>query len=143
MKKKYYYIATIAFMCFVLIIIILIIKEPKIYPQHQEKLSYSTILTFATQNIDLDTVYYQKENEIRIPYKNIGNNIFKIYRVSTSCCCTILKDSEKPLLPGETDTLKIVITPNDTGYIKETISLFGNNSDSIINIIISGYAKKY
>lgn len=114
--------------------------KPRYFYKYSDSSIKSTEVLFPVKHIHLDTIYLNKKYNVIFPYMNTGNNFFKLYHLNTSCGCKRIKNTKKYLMPGECDTLELTIIKNDVGSFQESISVFGN-SDSVINILISGYTK--
>ena len=141
MRKKFrYLIGIFSFMVFAVLTFYLIKKSKQsVIPISK---SHNTIAFFINKSIDLDTIRVNIETEIKIPFENRGNNKLIIYNIIPNCGCTIPKWPDKPLPPGEKDTLIILFNPYETGYFNKTLSIFANNTGGPIIIRISGFCKK-
>ena len=87
--------------------------------------------------IDFGTFYKSKIKETTIEIKNTGNNPLVIVDVSTTCGCTIATYDERPAKSGESLRVGIKMTPKDTGFFNETVTIKCNTKQSY-KIIIKG-----
>lgn len=87
--------------------------------------------------IDFGTFYKSKIKETTIEIKNTGDNPLVIVDVSTTCGCTIATYDERPAKSGESLRVGIKMTPKDTGFFNETVTIKCNTKQSY-KIIIKG-----
>ena len=69
---------------------------------------------------------------------NTGNSPLVISRVSTSCGCTKVIWNKQPIAPGQTSTVRVEMTPNETGPFVKTIVVYCNVTDSSVRLTITG-----
>lgn len=93
----------------------------------------------ATQTeIDFGTFDKSEIKETTIEIKNTGNNPLVIVDVSTTCGCTAATYDKRPAKPGETLRVGIKMTPKDTGFFDEVVTIKYN---SINNQPVKGRIK--
>jgi len=69
---------------------------------------------------------------------NTGNHPLVISRVSVTCGCVKANWDEQPLKPGETTTIQVEMTPDETGHFIKTIAVYCNTNDSPLRLTVSG-----
>lgn len=77
--------------------------------------------------IDFGTFDKSEVKETTIEIKNIGDNPLVIVDVSTTCGCTAATYDKRPAKPGATLRVGIKMTPKDTGFFDETVTIKYNS----------------
>ena len=88
--------------------------------------------------IDFGTFEKSEIKQTTFEIKNTGNNPLVIVDVSTTCGCTAATYDKRPAKPGETLRVGIKMTPKDTGFFDEVVTIKYN---SINNQPIKGRIK--
>jgi hypothetical protein len=100
--------------------------------------NYSKIL-FEKTEISMDTIITQKQAEIFFNYKNIGNKSLKIFRIETSCGCTIPTFNTKLILPNKEDRFKVRYERVNKGFFTKELMVYSNSITSPDRLVISGF----
>ena len=69
---------------------------------------------------------------------NTGNYPLVITRISTSCGCTNVIWDKQPIESGQTTVISVDLTPNETGILRKTITVYSNTSESPIRLTLIG-----
>ena len=81
------------------------------------------ILKFQQEIFDFDTVALGSKVEHTFTFINTGKTPLLINSVKAGCGCTVLKGwPKKPIRPGETGEIPVVLSTLKTGFIKKYIS---------------------
>ncbi|MBQ5836425.1 MAG: DUF1573 domain-containing protein [Alistipes sp.] len=74
---------------------------------------------------------------------NSGDEPLVILSASTSCSCTKVTFSHKPIKPGDTSSVKVVIEPRkiDEGVFHRIVQIHSNASNGTAILTIKGLAK--
>ena len=88
--------------------------------------------------IDFGTFDKSEIKQTTFDIKNTGDNPLVIVDVSTTCGCTAATYDKRPAKPGETLRVGIKMTPKDTGFFDEVVTIKYN---SINNQPIKGRIK--
>ncbi len=90
-------------------------------------------LILAGPNIIIDkrTIAFGEVSQYRplqynVVYKNEGNGPLIISKVRTSCSCTVASFSRVPLLPGESDTIKVDMDTDHVGEYHKIMAIYSN-----------------
>lgn len=59
---------------------------------------------------------------------NTGNNPLVITDINTTCGCTTATYDKKPAKPGDTLRVEVTVTPKDTGFFDETVTIRCNTN---------------
>lgn len=70
--------------------------------------------------------------------ENTGNIPLLIGGVTTSCGCTIPEWDQHPIMPGAKTEIKVKVTPDASGYLWKTATVFCNIKKGFIRLTIKG-----
>ena len=89
--------------------------------------------------IDFGTFDKSETKETTIKVKNIGDSPLVIVDVSTTCGCTAATYDKRPAKPGESLQMGIKMTPKDTGFFDEVVTIKYNSINNLpVKIKIKG-----
>lgn len=100
-----------------------------------------TSLQIEKQTIELKDLVVNKACFAKFNIKNIGYNPLIISNVNTTCGCTVPQWSKQPVLPNDTTTITVKVTPNNEGFFRKTITVNCNVKKQKIILIVNGIAK--
>jgi len=90
-------------------------------------------------DIDFGTFDKSETKETTIDVKNTGDNPLVIMDISTTCGCTAATYDKRPAKPGETLRVGIKMTPKDTGFFDEVVTIKYNSiNNEPVKIRIKG-----
>ena len=89
----------------------------------------TTAETIQTE-IDFGTFEKSEIKETTIEVKNTGDNPLVIVDVSTTCGCTAATYDKRPAKPGEALRVGIKMTPKDTGFFDEVVTVKCNSMNN-------------
>jgi hypothetical protein len=101
------------------------------------------VLTTATVDKtihDYGTIRTGDATSANFTIANTGSSFLVIFRVSASCGCTNVEWEKQPVAPGETTTIRVDITPDETGYFSKTINVYCNIQDTPVRLVVNGDA---
>ena len=85
-----------------------------------------TIIELSKTEIDLGKITVNTAVEYELSFVNTGEVPLTIYRVTTSCGCTEVEWSPKPIKPQKSSMIKVKYKDKYPGYIHKTITIYGN-----------------
>ena len=91
-----------------------------------------------TTEIDFGTFMMSEKQERIFTLSNKSNAPLVIHEINTSCGCTDVEYTSKPILPGEEMRMKVIYTADEKGYFRKTISVYCSAENSPIRISIYG-----
>ncbi|WP_129697354.1 DUF1573 domain-containing protein [Parabacteroides goldsteinii] len=101
-----------------------------------------TIAEASQTDIDFGTFDKSETKETTIEVKNTGNSPLVIVDVSTTCGCTAATYDKHPAKSGESLQVKIKMTPKDTGFFDEVVTVRYNSiNNQPVKVKIKGNAK--
>ncbi|WP_289004193.1 DUF1573 domain-containing protein [Parabacteroides sp.] len=80
--------------------------------------------------INFGTIDKSKTKETIIEIKNTGDNPLVIVDISTTCDCTVVTYDKRPAKPKESLRVGIKMTPKDTGFFDEIITIKYNSMNN-------------
>lgn len=86
---------------------------------------------------DYGDVPYNGNGECEFRFTNTGNEPLLIQKPKSSCGCTIPSWPNEPILPGESDVIKVTYRTNRAGNINKTVTVTSNavkNSTVVLRI---------
>jgi Protein of unknown function (DUF1573). len=91
--------------------------------------------------ISLGEFDWKKEREVTFILQNAGNTPLVIQEVNTSCGCTSVSYSEKPIDVGHRLRLQVTYKAEHPGYFDKAITVYCNVIQSPIKLRINGNAE--
>ena len=99
----------------------------------------TTIEWLDSTFIDLGKKPEGKSIEISFRFKNTGDKPLVIKEVRASCGCTVPEKPEKPILPGETGSIKVVFnSKGKVGHNEKNITVMANTQPSFPPLLLTG-----
>ena len=92
--------------------------------------------------IDFGVFDKSETKETTVEVKNTGDSPLVIADVSTTCGCTAATYDKRPAKPGETLRVEIKMTPKDTGFFHEVVTIKYNSiNNQPVKVRIKGNAQ--
>ncbi|WP_106831989.1 DUF1573 domain-containing protein [Parabacteroides pacaensis] len=91
-----------------------------------KKIPKTTAQALETER-DFGTFDKIETKETYIEIKNTGENPLVIVDISTTCGCTVATYDKRPAKPGESLRVEIKMTPKDTGFFDEVVTIQYNS----------------
>lgn len=86
---------------------------------------------------DYGDVPYNGNGECEFRFTNTGTEPLLVQKPKSSCGCTIPSWPKEPILPGESDVIKVTYRTNRAGNINKTVTVTSNavkNSTVVLRI---------
>lgn len=96
------------------------------------------VISFDKTEYDYGTMYQHGDGETFFVYTNKGKEPLILSRVKSSCGCTIPKWSRQPLLPGQSDTIKVKYDTKRLGSFHKSITITSNATTPTVVLKIKG-----
>ena len=105
--------------------------------------SDSAVLYYDDYHFNLDTITVGEKESFVFDYTNKGKAPLIVSKVFTSCGCVDINYNEKPLMPNESDSIKLDLTVQSRGYFKKAIVVRNNSiNEPQLVLRVEGYAKE-
>ena len=75
---------------------------------------------------DYGDVPFNGNGECEFRFTNTGNEPLLVQKPKSSCGCTIPSWPKEPILPGESDVIKVTYRTNRAGNINKTVTVTSN-----------------
>ena len=69
---------------------------------------------------------------------NTGNHSLIIFRAFASCGCANVEWEKQPVEPGQTASIRVEMTPDETGYFNKTLDVYCNANESPVKLMLTG-----
>ena len=79
---------------------------------------------------DYGDVPYNGNGECEFRFTNTGNEPLLVQKPKSSCGCTIPSWPKEPILPGESEVIKVTYRTNRAGNINKTVTVTSNAIDN-------------
>ena len=88
---------------------------------------------------DYGNVPYNGNGECEFRFTNTGNEPLLVQKPKSSCGCTIPTWPKEPILPGESEVIKVTYRTNRAGMIDKTVTVTSNaTKNSTVKLKIKG-----
>tara|TARA_B110000285_G_scaffold155122_1_gene173070 strand:- start:6971 stop:7480 length:510 start_codon:yes stop_codon:yes gene_type:complete len=107
-------------------------------------LASATSMEFDKLKHDFGDVLPDSDNTTEFIVYNTGNKPLILDDVSASCGCTMPQKPEGPILPGESDMIKVTFhpKPGQVNEIKKTITVTANTEKKVHMLEIRAFVTK-
>ncbi len=100
-----------------------------------------TVVSLSKDKVDLGDFSWNKEGVCEFVISNVGKLPLVINDVITSCGCTTVEYSKKPIQPGGNLKVNVKYKAERPEHFNKTITVYCNAADSPFHLKISGTAK--
>ena len=103
----------------------------------EEKVQMGAEIKFEKVVHDYGDVPYNGNGECEFRFTNTGTEPLIIQKPKSSCGCTIPSWPQEPILPGESEIIKVTYRTNRPGNINKTVTVTSNavnNSTVVLRI---------
>ncbi len=98
-------------------------------------------IQFDNTKHDFGTIVQNGNGSWEFKFKNTGKEPLIIQNVRSSCGCTIAQRPSKPILPGETASIKVRYDTRRLGVFHKTITVSSNADNASVVLEIRGEVK--
>lgn len=100
-----------------------------------------TSVSVENVSVSMGHFNWQEEQKTRFVIKNTGSRPLVVQDVNTSCGCTSVSYSKKPVQPGKEIKLDVTYKADHPEHFSKTLTVYCNSESSPIRLTISGDAK--
>lgn len=87
-------------------------------------------ISFAEMEHQYGTIEKGGNGDCEFTFTNNGNEPLILQTVKASCGCTTPSYTQKPIMPGETGTIKVHYNTNNVGAFSKTVTVTSNAVDN-------------
>lgn len=120
----------------ILLIATLFLAMPFVYSQVENP--NAPQMNFKKTTHDFGTINEGGNGICDFSFTNSGKEPLIIVSVKSSCGCTIPEYPQKPILPGQTDIIKVKYDTQRQGPINRTVTIESNSKNSPVVLSITG-----
>ena len=99
-----------------------------------------TTVSLSEREVQFGSFPMREKKERKVTLKNTGDAPLVVHDVDTSCGCTRVEYSQRPVRPGEETTLLIVYEADEAGHFRKTVDVYCNTADAPLRISVTGEA---
>lgn len=109
-----------------------------------EKTKNGPEITFKTTMHEYGEIYLGGDGTYNFDFTNTGNEPLILSKPRSSCGCTVPAWPKEPILPGETNTIRVTYNTNKAGAFNKTVTVYSNakNKSAIVLKIKGKVVKK-
>ena len=99
-------------------------------PEKKEIPANGAKITFTETEHNYGNIQKGGNGDCEFTFKNEGNEPLILSNVKASCGCTTPSYTQKPVMPGETGTIKVHYNTNNVGGFSKTVTVTSNAVDN-------------
>lgn len=107
----------------------------------EEEQLVTTMVDFDKVVMDLGRVLIGTETKVNFNLINKGRNLLVIDEVKTSCGCTQVKYSHKPVEPNDSSKIEVTFKAEEVGRFNKVMTVYCNDKQSPFRLRIKGVVK--
>jgi len=108
-----------------ILIATLIISVVVVMAQEQKKKNGPEI-TFKTTTHEYGEIHLDGDGTYNFKFTNTGNEPLILSKPRSSCGCTVPKWPKEPILPGETNEIKVTYNTHKAGSFNKSVTIYSN-----------------
>ena len=126
-----------------LILITTLILSVVVVMAQEEKKKTGPEITFKTTTHDYGEIAMKSDGTYLFNFTNTGNEPLILSKPRSSCGCTVPAWPKEPILPGETNEIKVTYNTTKVGAFNKTVTVYSNaKNKSAIVLRIKGKVVK-
>jgi hypothetical protein len=98
-------------------------------------------ITFKNVLHDYGTIYVGSDGSYEFEFTNTGNEPLILSRPRSSCGCTVPTWPKEPILPGETNKIKVTYNTHKPGPFNKSVTIY-SNANKVVVLRIKGKVVK-
>lgn len=95
-------------------------------PVNQVSVQNGPEISFTETTHDYGTMMLNADGAWEFEFKNTGNEPLILTQPRSSCGCTVPAWPKKPILPGETEKIKVTYNTSIKGRFQKTVTVMSN-----------------
>ena len=122
-----------------LVLILALVFSVTIVDAQNEKKVNGPEITFLKTTHEYGTIYLNGDGAYNFEFTNTGNEPLILSKPRSSCGCTVPEWPKEPILPGETNKIKVTYNTHKAGSFNKTVTIYSNaKNKSTILLRIKG-----
>jgi hypothetical protein len=117
-----------------LILVFTLIISVVVVMAQEEKKKNGPEITFKSVLHDYGEIYQGSDGSYKFAFTNTGNEPLILSKPRSSCGCTVPAWPKEPILPGETNDIKVTYNTHKVGSFNKTVTIYSNakNKSAIV-----------
>ncbi len=100
-------------------------------------------MTFQKTTHDYGTIELNGDGTYNFEFTNTGNEPLILSKPRSSCGCTVPQWPKEPILPGETNKIKVTYNTHKAGPFNKTVTVYSNAKNKSTQLLrIKGKVEK-
>ena len=113
-------------------------KAEKEQAEAQKNNPNAPVITFDKTTHDYGTIEQNGDGNCEFKFTNDGKEPLILSNVRSSCGCTVPEWPRQPILPGQSDAIKVHYDTKRVGMISKTITVYSNAKEATVVLNIKG-----
>jgi hypothetical protein len=84
-------------------------------------------ITFKTTSHDYGEIYQGSDGTFNFVFTNTGNEPLILSKPRSSCGCTVPSWPKEPILPGESNKIKVTYNTSKIGVFSKSVTIYSNS----------------
>jgi hypothetical protein len=118
---------------FFILILFYFIAAPLLMAQNK-----GAIISFSNEVHDYGTIYQGADGACEFKFTNTGDEPLVLSSVRSSCGCTVPQWPKDPVLPGQSNVIKVMYDTKRLGTISKQVTVLSNASVPTVTLSIKG-----
>jgi hypothetical protein len=85
------------------------------------------VITFKTTMHDYGDIYKGSDGSYSFVFTNTGNEPLILSKPRSSCGCTVPSWPKEPILPGESNKIKVTYNTSKIGVFSKSVTIYSNS----------------
>lgn len=117
-----------------ILIATLLISVVVVMAQEEPKKKNGPEITFKTTVHEYGDIHVGGDGTYNFKFTNTGNEPLILSKPRSSCGCTVPRWPKEPILPGETNEIKVTYNTNKAGSFNKSVTIYSNakNKSAIV-----------
>lgn len=91
-------------------------------------------IKFKTTSHDYGEIHLNGDGTYNFKFTNTGNEPLILSKPRSSCGCTVPSWPKEPILPGETNTIKVTYNTHKAGAFNKSVTVYSNSKTVVLRI---------
>lgn len=91
-------------------------------------------IKFKTTSHEYGEIYLNGDGTYNFEFTNTGNEPLILSKPRSSCGCTVPSWPKEPILPGETNSIKVTYNTHKAGAFNKSVTVYSNSKTVVLRI---------
>lgn len=118
-----------------LILIATLIISVVVVIAQEEKKKTGPEITFKSTTHEYGEIHQGSDGSYNFAFTNTGNEPLILSKPRSSCGCTVPAWPKEPILPGETNDIKVTYNTHKVGSFNKTVTVYSNAKNKVAIVL--------